>query len=138
MRLKASTAAWYAWPRGELCWMDSSMYSPWVRVWSRHSTRYFQRSASTRRRRRWVHSAETRVSTRASWLWPVGWNSRWNAAERAASAARSSSRMISAWASMPDFRALSEETALPSEEVGPVDFWELRRLASSWAWDDMI
>ena len=33
-----------------------------------------------------------------------------------------------AW--MPDLRAFREEAALPSGEVGPVDFWEFRRLAS--------
>ena len=38
---------------------------------------------------------------------------------------------------MPDLRAFREEAALPSGEVGPVDFWALRRLAFSvpgWAW----
>src|ERR1700730_385878 len=109
--------------------MDSSMYSPWVRVWSRHSTRYFQRSASTRRRRRWGHSAATRGSTRASWLWPGGWSSRWDAGERAWSAAGSASRMMSDAASILDLRALREEVALPSGLVGPVDFFELSRLA---------
>src|ERR1017187_10161833 len=33
-----------------------------------------------------------------------------------------------AW--MPVWRAFMEETALPVTEVGPVDFWALRRLAS--------
>src|ERR1700730_3031869 len=35
-----------------------------------------------------------------------------------------------AW--MPVLRAFMEETALPVTEVGPVDFWALRRLASIW------
>ncbi len=41
-------------------------------------------------------------------------------------------------ASMPDLRALREEVALPSGEVGPVDFWALRRLAFSCAWVGMV
>jgi hypothetical protein len=39
---------------------------------------------------------------------------------------------------MPDLRAFKEEAALPSEDVGPVDFWELRRLALICACDVMI
>jgi hypothetical protein len=31
---------------------------------------------------------------------------------------------------MPVLRAFMEEEALPVTEVGPVDFWALRRLAS--------
>src|SRR5450432_3340558 len=79
-----------------------------------------------------------RVSTSASWLGPVGWNSMWNAAVRASSAAGSSPRMMWDAAWMPDFKALSEEAALPSGEVGPVDFWELRRLALVCACDVML
>jgi hypothetical protein len=45
--------------------------------------------------------------------------------------------MMWEYASMPDFRALREEAALPSEEVGPVDFWALRRLALICAWVGM-
>jgi hypothetical protein len=39
---------------------------------------------------------------------------------------------------MPDLRALRDEAALPSGEVGPVDFWALRRLALIWAWVGMV
>ncbi len=39
---------------------------------------------------------------------------------------------------MPDFRALSEEVALPSGDLGPVDFWALRRLALIWASVGMV
>src|SRR5258708_40028411 len=35
-----------------------------------------------------------------------------------------------AW--MPVLRAFMEEAALPVTEVGPVDFWALRRFASLW------
>src|SRR5476649_2868608 len=91
-----------------------------------------------RRRRRRVRSAAMSVSTSASWLGPVGWNWRRNAAVRASSAAGFSPGMMWDAAWMPDFRALREEAALPSGEVGPVDFWEFRRLASICAWDDMI
>jgi len=38
---------------------------------------------------------------------------------------------------MPDLRALSEEAALPSGDLGPVDFWAFRRLALIWASVDM-
>src|SRR5450432_4275127 len=79
-----------------------------------------------------------RVSTRASWLGPVGWNSRRKAAVRASSAAGSSPQMMWDAAWMPDLSALSEEAALPSGEVGPVDFWEFSRLAAICAWDDML
>ena len=41
-------------------------------------------------------------------------------------------------ASMPDLRAFREEAALPSGEVGPVDFWALRRLASICAWVGIV
>jgi hypothetical protein len=37
--------------------------------------------------------------------------------------------MIWDQASMPDLRALSLEAALPSGDLGPVDFWALRRFA---------
>src|SRR5450432_958301 len=79
-----------------------------------------------------------RVSTSASWLGPVGWNSMWNAAVRASSAAGYSPRMMWDAAWMPDFKALRGEAALPSGEVGPVDFWEFSRLASICAWEDML
>src|SRR5450432_2837786 len=82
-----------------------------------------------RRRRRAVHSAAMRVSTSASWLGPAGWNWSRKAAVRDSSSAGSSPRMMWDAAWMPDFRALREEAALPSGEVGPVDFWEFRRLA---------
>src|SRR5471030_571775 len=91
-----------------------------------------------RRRRRWVHSAAIRVSTSASWLGPVGWNSRRKAAVRASSAAGSSPGMMWDTACMPDFMALREEAALPSGEAGPVDFWEFRRFALICAWEDML
>ena len=35
-------------------------------------------------------------------------------------------------------RAFLEEAALPVTEVGPVDFWALRRLASIWRRVDMF
>ena len=38
---------------------------------------------------------------------------------------------------MPDLRALRLEAALPCEELGPVDFRALRRLASIWRRDAM-
>jgi hypothetical protein len=41
-------------------------------------------------------------------------------------------------ASMPDLRAFREEAALPAGDVGPVDFWALRRLALSCAWVGMV
>src|ERR1035438_434231 len=41
-----------------------------------------------------------------------------------------------AW--MPDLRLFMEATALPVMEVGPVDFWELRRLASICRRVDMV
>src|SRR5476649_917023 len=91
-----------------------------------------------RRRRRWVHSAAMRVSTSATWLGPVGWNSRRNAAVRASSSARFSPGMMWDSACMPDFKAFREQAALPSGEVGPVDFWEFRRFALICAWEDML
>src|SRR5471030_857770 len=91
-----------------------------------------------RRRWRWVHSAAMRVSTSASWLGSAGWNWRRNAAVRASSAAGSSPRMMWDAAWMPDLMALREEAALPSGEVGPVDFWEFRRFALICACDDMM
>src|SRR5471030_2024529 len=91
-----------------------------------------------RRRWRWVHSAAMRVSTSASWLGSAGWNWRRNAAVRASSAAGSSPRMMWDAAWMPDLMALREEAALPSGEVGPVDFWEFSRLAFICAWEDML
>ena len=39
---------------------------------------------------------------------------------------------------MPDFKAFREQEALPSAEVGPVDFWEFSRLALICAWEDML
>jgi hypothetical protein len=36
------------------------------------------------------------------------------------------------------FSALREDRALPSGEVGPVDFWALRRLALIWASVGMV
>jgi hypothetical protein len=36
---------------------------------------------------------------------------------------------------MPVLRAFMEERALPSTELGPVDFFALRRLAKSCFWD---
>ena len=57
---------------------------------------------------------------------------------RASSSAGSSPGMMWDQASIPDLRALSEEAALPSGEVGPVDFWALRRLAFSCAWVGMV
>jgi hypothetical protein len=50
----------------------------------------------------------------------------------------SSPRMMWDAAWMPDFRALSDEAALPSGEVGPVDFLAFRRLALICACDDML
>src|SRR5450432_4386275 len=91
-----------------------------------------------RRRRRAVHSAAMRVSTSASWLGPAGWNWSRKAAVSDSSSAGSSPRMMWDAAWIPDFRALREEAALPSGEVGPVDFLEFRRLASICAWEDML
>src|SRR6266480_2843874 len=79
-----------------------------------------------------------RVSTKASWLGSDGWKWRRNWAVRASSSAGSSPGMMWDQASMPDLRALREDAALPSGEVGPVDFWALRRLALSWAWMGMV
>src|SRR5471030_813119 len=139
MRRKGSMASGYEWPRGgnrDVGLGGKSDIPAWVG--SSNSSREFQSSASIRRRRRWVHSAAMRVSTSASWLGPVGWNSRRNAAVRASSAAGFSPGMMWDAAWMPDFRALREEAALPSGEVGPVDFWEFSRLALICAWDVMI
>src|SRR6266404_786882 len=91
-----------------------------------------------RRSRRCVHSVEMRVSTRAIWLGSAGWKWRRYAAVRASSSAGSSPGMMWDHASMPDLRALREEAALPSGEVGPVDFWALRRLALIWAWVGIV
>src|ERR1017187_3223814 len=41
-------------------------------------------------------------------------------------------------ASMPVLRAFMEEAALPVTEMGPLDFWALRRLASIWRRVDMV
>src|ERR1035441_6301333 len=41
-------------------------------------------------------------------------------------------------ASMPVLRAFMEEVALPVTEVGPVDFWALRRFASICRRVDMV
>ena len=68
----------------------------------------------------------------------VGWQWRRNTAARASSAAGSSPGMMWDQASMPDLRALSEEMALPSEDLGPADFWALRRLALIWASVGMV
>jgi hypothetical protein len=38
---------------------------------------------------------------------------------------------------MPVLRALRLEAALPWGDLGPVDFWALRRLASIWRRDAM-
>ena len=57
---------------------------------------------------------------------------------RASSSAGSSPGMTWDRASMPDLRAFRDEAALPSGEVGAVDFWALRRLAFSCAWVGMI
>src|ERR1019366_6332395 len=46
------------------------------------------------------------------------------------------SRRDLAW--MPVLRAFMEEAALPVTELGPVDFWALRRLASIWRSVDMV
>jgi hypothetical protein len=69
---------------------------------------------------------------------PVGWNSRRNTAVRASSSARFSPGMMWDSACMPDFKAFREQAALPSGEVGPVDFWEFSRLALICAWEDML
>src|SRR6266481_1067063 len=90
-----------------------------------------------RRRRRWIHSVEIKVSTSESWLGSAGRKWRRNAAVRASSSAGSSPGMMWDQASMPDLRALRDEAALPSGDVGPVDFWALRRLALIWAWVGM-
>src|ERR1017187_9565142 len=76
-----------------------------------------------------------RVSTSMRCSGVVGWKRSWYSVLRISRLTVFSPRMIWDLASMPDFRAFMREAALPSAELGPVDFFALRRLASVCFWD---
>src|SRR5580700_10123086 len=102
-----------------------------VRLWSRCSRFFFaQVWDSMRRRRRRRHSLSMRTSTRQRSAESAGLKRSRYSAARSSRASADSSKMIWDSANMPCLRALKRDLALPSVVRGPVEFWELARLAA--------